>query len=72
MDFSDPKGLRWSMAGAGVLYNTYWVRFGRGRTTFDQAVDNSRVLFDAAARAGVGRIIQLRPYVEDSRYNPHE
>ena len=60
------------MEGAGVLCNTYWIRFGRGRTTFDQAVDNSRVLFDAAARAGVGRIIQLRPYVEGSRYNPHE
>ena len=42
-----------------VLYNTYWVRFGRGRTTFDQAVENSKVLFDAAARAGVGRIVHF-------------
>ena len=47
------------MAGADVLYNTYWIRFGRGRTTFDQAVENSRVLFDAAARAGVGRIVHF-------------
>ena len=31
LDFSDPDGLRRSMEGAGVLYNTYWIRFGRGR-----------------------------------------
>ena len=47
------------MQGAGILYNTYWVRFGRGRTTFDQAVENSKVPFDAAARAGVGRIVHF-------------
>ena len=47
------------MDRCSVLYNTYWVRFGRGRTTFDQAVENSKVLFDAAARAGVGRIVHF-------------
>ena len=26
LDFPDPDGLRRSMKGAGVLYNTYWVR----------------------------------------------
>ena len=30
LDFSDPDGLRRSMLGAGVLYNTYWIRFGGG------------------------------------------
>ena len=59
LDFSDPDGLRRSMLGAGVLYNTYWIRFGRGRTTFEQAVENSRVLFEAAAQAGVGRIVHF-------------
>ena len=59
LDFSDRDGLRRSMQGAAVLYNTYWVRFGTGRTTFDQAVENSRVLFDAAVEAGVGRIVHL-------------
>ena len=59
LDFSDPDGLCLSMQGAAVLYNTYWVRFGTGRTTFDQAVGNSRVLFDAAAKAGVGRIVHF-------------
>ena len=59
LDFSDPDGLRRSMEGAGVLYNTYWIRFARGRTTFDQAVANSRTLFDAAREAGVGRIVHF-------------
>ena len=59
LDFSDPEGLRRSMEGAGVLYNTYWIRFGRGRNTFERAVENSRVLFDATADEGVGRIVHF-------------
>ena len=27
LDFSGPDGLRRSMQGAGVFYNTYWVRY---------------------------------------------
>ena len=59
LDFSDPDGLRRSMEGAGVLYNTYWIRFGRGQNTFEQAVENSGVLFEAAREAGVGRIVHF-------------
>ena len=59
LDFSDPAGLRRSMEGTGVLYNTYWIRFGRGRHTFEQATENSRTLFEAAAEAGVGRIVHF-------------
>ena len=59
LDFSDPDGLYRSMQGAGVLYNTYWVRFERGRTTFDRAVENSSVLFEAAAKAGINRIVHI-------------
>ena len=47
------------MQGAGVLCNTYWVRFGRGRTSFEQAVENSRILFEVAAGAGVERIVHF-------------
>ncbi len=59
LDFSDRDGLREAMRGADVFFNTYWVRFGRGQTTFDQAVANSRTLFEAAADAGVGRIVHV-------------
>ena len=59
LDFSDPETLRVSMGGAGVLYNTYWIRFGHGRTTFDQAVENSKTLFETAAQARVGKVVHF-------------
>ena len=59
LDFSDPDGLRRSMQGAGVFYNTYWIRYAHGRITFDLAVENTRTLFEAAKRAGVGRIVHF-------------
>ena len=57
--FSDPDGLCRSKQGAGVFYNTYWVRYAHGRITFDLAVENTRTLFEAAKRAGVGRIVHF-------------
>jgi nucleoside-diphosphate-sugar epimerase len=57
--FEDPVALARSLEGTTTLYNTYWVRFERGRTTFANAVANSRALFEAARRAGVARIVHL-------------
>ena len=45
------------MRGAGILYNTYWVRYARGQTTFDRAVENTRTLSEAAESADVGRVV---------------
>ena len=45
------------MQGAGVFYNTHWVWYAHGRITFDLAVENTGTLFEAARRAGVGRIV---------------
>ena len=59
LDFSNPDGLRRSMDGAGVLYNTYWIRYARGPMTFEQAVENTAALFQAAVGAGVGRIVHF-------------
>ena len=59
LDFSDSDGLCHSMQGAGVFYNTYWIRYAHGRITFDLAVENTRTLFEAAKRAGVGRIVHF-------------
>ncbi len=59
LDFTDPDGLRRSLTGVQVLYNTYWVRFPHPGTPFEAAVDNSRLLFEAAADAGVPRIVHV-------------
>jgi uncharacterized protein YbjT (DUF2867 family) len=57
--FEDPVALARSLEGITTLYNTYWVRFERGRTTFAGAVANSRALFEAARRVGVARIVHM-------------
>src|SRR5918995_323637 len=57
--FDDPLALARSLEGIATLYNTYWVRFERGGTTYANAVANSRALFEAARRAGVARIVHL-------------
>lgn len=53
------ESLAESLHGADTLYNTYWVRFERGATTFDRAVENTATLFRAAQRAGVRRIVHI-------------
>ena len=58
-DFSDTDALTDSMIGASVFYNTYWIRFERGQTTFDGAVENSKTLFNAAKNAGIKRIVHI-------------
>jgi NADH dehydrogenase len=57
--FDDLSALARSLEGVVTLYNTYWVRFERGGTTFATAVANSRALFEAARRAGVARIVHV-------------
>jgi nucleoside-diphosphate-sugar epimerase len=59
LDFAAPDELRRSLDGAHTLYNTYWVRFAHGPATHEAAVANSRLLFAAAAAAGVQRIVHV-------------
>lgn len=47
------------MRGADTLYNTYWIRYEHAGVTFDQAVDNTRILLEAAAEAGIRRIAHI-------------
>ncbi len=57
--FGDPLALARSLDGVTNVYNTYWVRFDHGATTFASAVANSRALFAASRRAGAARVIHL-------------
>ncbi|HSR84165.1 MAG TPA: NAD(P)H-binding protein [Streptosporangiaceae bacterium] len=59
LDFGASSELAAALAGAGTLYNTYWIRFAHGAVDHAQAVANSRVLFGAAAKAGVQRIVHI-------------
>lgn len=57
--FDDRGALAESLRGAETLYNTYWVRFTHGGVTYDQAVENTKVLFAAAKEAGVRRVVHV-------------
>jgi len=57
--FDNPSQLIQSLEGVTVIYNTYWVRFARGKVTFDNAVENSKMLIRAAEAAGVRRIVHV-------------
>jgi NADH dehydrogenase len=57
--FDDPEALTRTLRGADVLYDTYWVRFDYGSSSFDRAVRNTETLFRCAREAGVGRIVQV-------------
>jgi NADH dehydrogenase len=57
--FDEPAAMRTALQDVRVLYNTYWVRFDHGASTFARAVENSRALFRAAADAGVERVVHV-------------
>ena len=58
-NFEEPEKLAETLEGVRVLYNTYWVRFDYGETTFAQAVENTKMMFRAAKAAGVERIVHV-------------
>ena len=59
LDFKNEKELTENLRGADVLVNTYWIRFDKGNNTQPKAVANTKILIDAAAKAGVKRIIHI-------------
>src|SRR5713226_849298 len=58
-NFDHPERLTETLRGATTLVNTYWVRFPRGDSTFESAVQNTRTLIAAAKSAGVKRIVHV-------------
>lgn len=59
LNFSNPAELVESLRGADVLVNTYWIRFDKGSNTQPKAVENTKILVDAAVKAGVKRMIHI-------------
>jgi uncharacterized protein YbjT (DUF2867 family) len=57
--FDDPAALTRSLEGVSTLYNTFWVRFDHGQTSFADAIEKSRLLFSAAKSAGVERVVHV-------------
>ena len=57
--FEDPDRLSQSLCGASTLINTYWLRFPRGESTFETAIQNTHTLITAARKAGVKRIVHV-------------
>jgi uncharacterized protein YbjT (DUF2867 family) len=57
--FGEPEALTRAFEGVTTFYNTYWVRYAPGGTTYEQAVANTEELFGAARRAGVRRIVHV-------------
>jgi uncharacterized protein YbjT (DUF2867 family) len=58
-NFDNPDSLVKTLTGIDTLFNTYWVRFDHGDKSFDQAVANTKTLFQAAKIAGVRRVLHI-------------
>jgi uncharacterized protein YbjT (DUF2867 family) len=56
---ADPDRLDAALRGSDTLYNTFWIRFERGATTYAWAIERSKALLAAAQRAGVRRVVHI-------------
>ena len=59
LNFDNAKGLVETLRGVEVLVNTYWVRFDRRSNTQPRAVENTKILIQAAGQAGVRRVVHI-------------
>jgi len=59
LGFDCPDKLVDALRGASVLYNTYWVRFNQPEFRHSIAVENTKILFEAAKAAGIERIVHV-------------
>ena len=55
----DADHLTRELSDTSVLVNTYWVRLPYANESFSTAVENSRILIEAAKRAGVRRLVHI-------------
>jgi NADH dehydrogenase len=59
LNFNEPDQLKEVLKKGQVLYNTYWVRFNYNGFNHQMAVKNSKILFEAAQKAGIERIVHI-------------
>jgi len=59
LNFQNEQELISNLRGVDVLVNTYWIRFDKGNNTQPQAVVNTKILVNAAAKAGIKRIVHI-------------
>ncbi len=58
-NFDRADELARSLEGARTVFNSYWIRFPYGGQTFDSTVANTRIMIEAATRAGVRRFVHI-------------
>ncbi len=59
LNFQNEQELVSTLRGVDVLVNTYWIRFDKDNNTQPKAVENTKILVSAAAKAGVKRIVHI-------------
>jgi uncharacterized protein YbjT (DUF2867 family) len=59
LNFQNEQELISTLRGVDVLVNTYWIRFDKDNNTQPKAVENTKNLVNAAAKAGVKRIVHI-------------
>lgn len=59
LNFQNEQELVSTLRGVDVLVNTYWIRFDKDNNTQPKAVENTKILVSAAAKAGVKRIAHI-------------
>jgi uncharacterized protein YbjT (DUF2867 family) len=57
--FDNPELLISILKGCDTLFNTYWVRFNYGKSSFEKALRNTYILFDSAKKAGIKKIVHI-------------
>jgi len=57
--FDNPGLLISILKGCDTLFNTYWVRFNYGKSSFAKALRNTHILFDSAKKAGIKKIVHI-------------
>ena len=59
LDFGRPADLASALDGVDTLFNTYWIRFPRGASSYERATAETAVLLAAARQANVRRVVHV-------------